>query len=116
VSGSVEVARRYSDAVKAGDYETAVSLLDDELEIVPPSGRPYGKTELASAWGSPGFDHLDVSLEDRVFEPDGDGAAVMHGTQVFRWKQGGGVAYTRALTTRYVVRDGRILRMELELA
>ena len=100
--------------MKAGDYETAASLLDDELEVVPPSGRAYGKAEITSAWGSPGFDHLDVTLEDRVFEPDGDACAVMHGTQVFHWKEGGEVAYTRRLTTRYRVRDGRILRMEME--
>jgi hypothetical protein len=108
------VARRYSDAVKAGDYETAGALLDDGLEVVPPSGRAFGKVELASAWGSPGFDHLEVSLEDRVFEADGDGAAVMHGTQVFRWKLGGDVAYMRPLTTRYHVREGRIVRLEME--
>jgi ketosteroid isomerase-like protein len=114
VKESVDVARRYSDAVKAGDYETAASLLDDELEVVPPSGRAYGKTEITSAWGSPGFDHLEVTLEERVFEPDGDGCAVMHGMQVFHWKEGGDVAYTRRLTTRYRVRDGRILRMEME--
>jgi ketosteroid isomerase-like protein len=114
VSGSVDVARRYSDAVKAGDYETAASLLDDEVEVIPPSGRPYGKSAITSAWEGPGFDHLDVTLEDRVFEPDGDGSVVMHGTQVFRWRQGGDVAYTRALTTRYVVRGERILRIEME--
>jgi ketosteroid isomerase-like protein len=113
VNGSVELARRYSDAVRSGDYETAAALLDDELEVVPPSGRPYGKAELKSAWGSPGFDHLDVTLEDRVFEAAGDGV-VMHGTQVFRWKKGGDLAYTRPLTTRYALRDGRIVRMELE--
>jgi len=116
VKESVEIARRYSDAVKAGDYETAASLLDEELEVVPPSGRAYGKAEITSAWGSPGFDHLEVTLEERVFEPDGDGRAVMHGTQVFHWKEGGDVAYTRRLTTRYLVRDGRILRMEMETA
>jgi ketosteroid isomerase-like protein len=113
-SESVDVARRYSDAVKAGDYETAASLLDEELEVLPPSGRAYGKTEIVSAWGSPGFDHLEVTLEDRVFESGGDGTAVMHGTQVFHWKEGGDVAYTRKLTTRYAVQDGRILRMEME--
>ena len=108
------MARRYSDAVKAGDFETAVALLDDGLEVVPPSGRPFGKVELVSAFGSPGFDHLEVSVEDRVFEADGDGAAVMHGTQVFRWKQGGDVAYRRPLRTRYLVREGRIVRLEME--
>ena len=116
MSGSVEVARRYSDAVKVRDYDTAAALLDDELEVIPPSGRPYGKSAITSAWEGPGFDHLDVTLEDRVFEPDGDGAVVMHGTQVFRWKGGGDVAYTRALTTRYVVRDDLILRIEMETA
>ena len=116
MSESPEIARRYSDAVKAGDYETAASLLDEDVEVSPPSGRPFGKAELLSAWRGPGFDHLDVTLEDRVFSADGDGAAVMHGTQVFHWKDGGEVAYTRPLTTRYVVRDGRILRMELEAA
>jgi hypothetical protein len=113
VSESVNVARRYSDAVEAGDYETATALLDDELEVVPPSGRPYGKSGLIAAWTGGGFDHLDMTVEDRSFEPDGDGA-VMHATQVFRWKEGGELAYTRGLTTRYAIRGGRILRMELE--
>ena len=112
MSESLEVARRYTDAVSARDYETAAALLDDGVEVVPPSGRAYGKREIASAWEGPGFDHLEVSLEDRAFEPDGDCVAVMRGTQVFRWREGGAVAYTRALTTRFHVRDGRILRME----
>jgi hypothetical protein len=38
---------------------------------------------------------------------------VMRGKQVFHWKEGGDVAYVRDLTTRYSVRDGRIVRIEM---
>jgi ketosteroid isomerase-like protein len=114
VSEFLEIARRYSDAVRAGDFDTARNLLHDELEVVPPSGRPYGKAQIVSAWNSPGFDHLEVTLEDREFEPADEGA-VMRAKQVFHWKEGGDVAYTRPLTTRYRVRDGRIVRIEMEI-
>ena len=112
---SVEIARRYSDAVKAGDYETAASLLDEELEVVPPSGRAYGKAEITSAWGSPGFDHLEVTLEERRFENDGEDGALMHGSQVYRWKEDGSVAYVRPLRTRYDVSGDRIVRIEIQV-
>jgi Domain of unknown function (DUF4440) len=109
---SVDLARCYSDAVKAGDYRTAESLLDPGLEVVPPSGRTYGLAQLRSAWAGPGFEHLEVSLEERVFEVDGD-EVVMHGKQVFRWKEQAEVAYVRSLETRYSFREGRIVRMEM---
>jgi ketosteroid isomerase-like protein len=115
VSESVEIAQRYSDAVKAGDFDAAEALLDDEVEVVPPSGRPYGKTEVVSAWNGPGFDHLDVTLDEREFEA-ADGGAVMRAKQVFHWKEGGDVAYVRDLTTRYDIRGGRIVRIEMEVA
>ncbi|MFN2627465.1 MAG: nuclear transport factor 2 family protein [Gaiellaceae bacterium] len=109
---SVDLARRYSDAVQARDYGTAESLLDPELEVVPPSGRPYGLAELRSAWAGPGFDHLEVALEQRDFEADGD-EVVMRGKQVFRWKEHAEVAYVRSLETRYSFREGKIVRMEM---
>jgi hypothetical protein len=112
---AVDVARRYSDAVRAKDWETAASLLDADVEIVPPSGRAYGLRELRAAWGSPGFDHLEVALEDRVFEPDGVSAALMRASQVFRWKEDGAVAYTRQLQTRYEVGGGVIRRIEITM-
>ncbi len=107
------MARRYSDAVKAGDYEAAGKLLHPDVEIVPPSGRPFGLAELKAGWAGPAFDHLEVTLEDRVFEPDGDGA-LMRGNQVFRWKENAELAYVRPLVTRYAFRDGRIVRIEME--
>ena len=111
----LEIARRYSDAVKAEDWDTARALLDDEVEVVPPSGRPYGKKQIVSAWDGPGFDHLEVTLEEREFEAADDGA-VMHAKQVFHWKEGGDVAYVRGLTPRYSIREGRIVRIEMEVA
>jgi hypothetical protein len=112
---AVEVARRYSDAVKARDWDTAASLLDADVVIVPPSGRAYGLRELRAAWGSPGFDHLEVALEDRVFAPVGLSAALMRANQVFRWKEDGSVAYTRELQTRYEIGDGVIRRIEITM-
>ena len=111
----MDIARRYSDAIKAEDWETAASLLDADVEIVPPSGRAYGLRELRAAWGSPGFDHLDVALEERVFEPVGDSAALMRANQVFRWREDGSVAYTRELRTRYEVGGGVIRRIEITM-
>jgi ketosteroid isomerase-like protein len=110
----VDVARRYSDALRAGDYATAESLLDPEVEIQPPSGRPYGLPELQEAWASGGFDHLLVALENREFEPEGDDV-LLRADQVFSWKEEGAVAYSRPFRARYSFRDGRIVRVEMEV-
>ena len=107
---AVEVARAYSEALAVKDFRTARSLLDPRVEIVPPSGRTYGFEKLVESWSGPGFDHLDVSLEDRLVEPDGVDA-VVHATQVYRWKEDGEVAYARRQAARYEVRDGRIVRI-----
>jgi ketosteroid isomerase-like protein len=115
VSESLEVARRYSDAVRARDYEAAAALLAPDVEIVPPSGRTYGLEELQGAWAGPGFDHLEVSVQDREWGLDGDDV-VERSSQVFQWRDGGGVAYTRPLETRYSFRDGRIVKMEMTSA
>ena len=109
------MAQAYSDAVHRGDYDRAAALLDPRVEIVPPSGRTYGLTGLKAAWAGPGFDHLDVSLEERRFEDDGPDGALMHGLQVYRWKEDGAVAYTRPLRTRYDVSGDRIVRIEIQV-
>jgi ketosteroid isomerase-like protein len=107
---AVDVARAYFEALAVKDFRTARSLLDPDVEIVPPSGRAYGLRKLVESWNGPGFDHLEVSLEDRNVEPDG-GGAVVHATQVYRWKEDGEVAYERKQAARYEVRDGRIVRI-----
>ena len=107
---AVEVARAYSDAVAGRDFRTARTLLDPEVQIVPPSGRAYGLKKLLESWAGPGFDHLDTSFEDRLVEPDEQGA-VVRGTQVYRWKEDGSVAYARRQAARFDVRDGRIVRI-----
>jgi hypothetical protein len=106
----VEVVRGYSDAVAVKDFGAARAFLDPAVEIVPPSGRAYGLEKLLETWTGPGFDYLDVSLEDGLVEPDEEGA-VVHATQVYRWKGDGAVAYARRQATRYEVRDGRIVRI-----
>jgi hypothetical protein len=107
----VEVARAYSDAVAGKDFPTARILLDPEVEVVPPSGRAYGLQKLMDSWAGPGFDHLDVTFEDRLVEPDDHDGAVVRGTQVYRWKEDGSVAYARRQAARFDVRDGRIVRI-----
>ena len=107
---AVEVVRAYSEALTVKDFRTARSLLDPEVEIVPPSGRAYGLKKLLESWTGPGFDHLEVSLVDQSVEP-GDDGAVVHATQVYRWKEDGRVAYERKQAARYEVRDGRIVRI-----
>ena len=108
------MARAYSDAVHERDFEKAESLLDPHVEIVPPSGRTYHLAGLKAAWEGAGFDHLEVTVEDREFEDDGDGA-IMRGTQVYRWREDGSVAYTRPLRTRYDVTGDRIVRIEIQV-
>jgi hypothetical protein len=111
----VQVAQAYSDAVRRGEYEAAEALLDPRVEVVPPSGRTYGLNGLKAAWAGPGFDHLEVTLEGREFADDGDDGAIMRGTQVYRWKENGLVAYTRPLRTRYDVSGDRIVRIEIQV-
>ena len=109
------MARAYSDAVQRRDYEAAAGLLDAHVEIVPPSGRTYGLRGLQAAWSGPGFEYLEVTLEERRFENDGEDGALMHGSQVYRWKEDGSVAYVRPLRTRYDVSGGRIVRIEIQV-
>jgi len=45
VGVTVDVARRYGEALDDHDWETARQLLDPDVEIVRPSGRHYQGAE-----------------------------------------------------------------------
>jgi hypothetical protein len=110
---TVDVARRYCQAIDDCDWETARTLLDPEVEIVRPSGRRY---EGADRWigllsDSEGFDNIESEVVARAFEHR-NGEVVEVKDLVHRWRDDGGVAYTSREETTIGFRNGRIAHMD----
>ena len=106
---SVEVARRYGNALDEEDWEQVRSLLDPDVEIVRPSGRRY---EGADRWvamlaDSGGFENITTSVEGRSYEQR-NGEVVERKDIVHRWRSDGSLAYTSREETRIGFRGGLI--------
>ena len=106
---SVEVARRYGNALDDENWEEARKLLDPNVEIVRPSGRRY---EGADRWirmlaSSGGFENIESSVAGRAYEHR-NGVVVERTEIVHRWRADGSLAYTSREETRIGFRDGRI--------
>ena len=106
---SVEVARRYGNALDEENWDQARSLLDPDVEIVRPSGRRY---EGADRWigmlaSSGGFENIVTTVEGRAYEQR-NGEVVERKDIVHRWRADGSLAYTSREETRIGFRDGRI--------
>jgi hypothetical protein len=109
---SVEVARRYGNALDEKDWEEARSLLDPDVEIVRPSGRRYAGADL---WirmlaSSGGFENIVTTVEGRAYEQR-NGEVVERLNIVHRWKADGSLAYTSSEETKIGFRDGLIASM-----
>jgi len=110
---TVDVARRYGEALDDHDWETARQLLDPDVEIVRPSGRHY---QGADRWiqllsDSDGFDNIRSEIASRAYEQR-DGRVVEITELVHRWRDDGSPAYTSREETVIAFREGRIARME----
>ena len=114
-----DTARRYREALRTGDLETAVELLAPDVELALPRGTLRGREDVrAYLEEQTALDHLDVEVHAAELEPT-DGSQVgtttvgTTTTQVWRWRDGGEVAYSRRSRAEYTVRDGRIVRVEV---
>ena len=114
---SVEVARRYGNALDEENWEEARELLDPDVEIVRPSGRHY---QGADRWiqllsDADGFDNIESDIAERAYEQR-NGQVIERKQIVHRWRSDGSLAYTSREETRIGFRDGRIasLRSSVE--
>jgi ketosteroid isomerase-like protein len=64
--------------------------------------------------GLRGPENLDVSEERGELEDLGDGRVAARNKLIYTWKESGEVAYVKTGRLVYTVRDGRIVRYELE--
>jgi ketosteroid isomerase-like protein len=110
---TVEVARRYAEAVDEEDWDTARELLDPDIEVVRPSGR---RVRGADEWlkrlaRARGFRNLDSRCESRTWEQhDGHVREAMEIAHF--WRHDGTLAYTSHEETVITFRDGRIAGLE----
>jgi len=110
---TVDVARRYCQAIDECDWVTARTLLDPDVEIVRPSGRHYGG---ADRWiqllsDSQGFDNIVSEVTGRAYEQR-NGEVVEVKELVHRWRDDGQLAYTSREHTTIGFRNGLIARMD----
>jgi ketosteroid isomerase-like protein len=107
----MEIAKRYLEALHAEDYDAAYELLDPDVEVVSPRRTTRGANSLRARWRKSGYEHLAPELERRDFEQrNGSVRAVTEMT--WRWKESGEIAYRTRIEGDFVVREGRIERIE----
>jgi ketosteroid isomerase-like protein len=113
VGVTVDVARRYGEALDDRDWETARQLLDPDVEIVRPSGRCYQGAErwIQLLSDSDGFDNIASEIATRAYEQR-NGEVVEVKDLVHRWRDDGALAYRSREETLIRFREGRISRME----
>ena len=111
---AADTTRRYREALRAGEIENAVGLLDEEVELVLPRAHYAGRRQVCDYLvRQVPLDHLEVESVDEHVEGL-DGHAVATTTQVWRWREDGAEAYRRRSRATFTVRDGRILRIHVE--
>jgi hypothetical protein len=110
---TVDVARRYGEALDDRDWETARQLLDPDVEIVRPSGRRYQGAErwIQLLTDSDGFDNIETEISARGYEQR-NGRVVEVKDLVHRWRDDGSLAYTSREETVIAFRHGRIASLE----
>jgi hypothetical protein len=113
VGVTVDVARRYGEALDDHDWETARQLLDPDVEIVRPSGRHYQGAErwIQLLSDSDGFDNIETEITARAYEQR-NGLVVELKDLAHRWRDDGELAYTSREETTIAFRNGLIARMD----
>ena len=109
---NIETARRFLDAMNAGDGETAYSLLNDDVELVTRGGTLRGKETIRAAEEQGAGEHFEVEIRARQMSEDGD-VVDARSTQVMRWKESGEVAHEQEARVRLTIRGGKISRLDL---
>lgn len=117
VGGDVaDTARRYREALLAGDLETALGLLDPRVELVLPRGTVRGIEDVrASLVAAAPLENLDVETSPGELERVNGSRVRSSLLQTWRWHHNGEVAYTRRSEAEYTVRAGRIVRVEVRI-
>ncbi len=110
-----EIAKRFVEALFDEDHDTAYSLLDTDVEVVSPRGTVRGADKMRARWGKAEYDHLVPEVDRREYAQENDSVhATTHMT--WRWRESGEIAYRTRVEGDFVVRDGKIARIETAVA
>jgi ketosteroid isomerase-like protein len=101
-------------AVKTGDHEAVLELLDPDVEWVTPQRTLRGVDEVRTwrIWGSSG-ESFDFEFGEGEWVDHGDGRLVCDVHQVYRVKETGDFAYERERRIELTIRNGLISRYEV---
>ena len=108
---TLDRARRFIEAVREHDFETAEIFLDPEVETVTPrttfSGIAACRRVLEKAGGDEQFTMEQTGSE--LEEIDGDVVSRTH--EIARWRETGDVAYEREDAVRLTFEREKIIRL-----
>jgi hypothetical protein len=108
---AVEIAKRYVEALYEEDHETAYSLLAPDVEVVSARRTTRGADELRARWRKADYEHLVSEVDRREYaQENGIVRATTHMT--WRWRDSGEVAYRTQVEGDFMIRDGKIARIE----
>jgi ketosteroid isomerase-like protein len=101
-------------AVRTGDHEAVLELLDPDVEWVTPQRTLRGVDEVRTwrIWGSSG-ERFDFEFGEGEWVDHGDGRVVCDVHQVYRVKETGDFAYERERRIELTIRKGLISRYEV---
>ena len=117
-SDDVVIAGRFrlalEQAVRTGDHEAVLELLDPDVEWVTPQRTLRGVDEVRTwrIWGSSG-ERFDFEFGEGEWVDHGDGRVVCDVHQVYRVKETGDFAYERERRIELTIRKGLISRYEV---
>ena len=108
---TLDRARRFIEAVREHDFETAEIFLDPEVETVTPrttfSGIAACRRVLEKAGGDEQFTMEQTGSE--LEEIDGDVVSRTH--EIARWRETGDLAYEREVAVRLTFEREKIIRL-----
>jgi hypothetical protein len=111
----VEIAKRYVEALSDEDHDTAYALLDAEVEVVSPRRTVRGAEAVRARWQKGAYDHLVPEIDRREYaQQNGFVRATTYMT--WRWKEGGEIAYRTKVEGDFMIRNGKIARIETTVA
>lgn len=114
----VEIVQRWRKGGLA-DRDATASVLAPDVEWVVPKGTLHGIDEVRKWYlGAPGseprLENLDVVEERGELEDVGDGRVAAINKLIYTWKESGEFAYEKRSRLVYTIREGMIVRYELE--